>query len=132
MLRALAISLSLLITGAAIVPAAARADAPAGEVTFPLPADATRNEGFREGKPTADKISKGGDGRIVTYNVPRGRTAVTDEVRASLKKGKWEILKDEPSPSGNATRIQAKKGGKLFKVSFTGDKDRTVIILTLP
>jgi hypothetical protein len=88
---------------------------------FPLPADAQ-----------APQATKGGGGRIRTYSVPRGKAAVTAETRAALKSGKWEIVKDEPSPSGNATRIQAKKGGKLWKVSFTGDDKQTVIILTVP
>jgi hypothetical protein len=121
MLRALAVALSLVV----VVPVAAYADRaePPAEVAvvFPLPKDAQ-----------APAPTKGGGGRIDTYSVPRGRAVVTAEVRASLKKGKWEIVKDEPSPSGNATRIQAKKAGQLWKVSFTGDADRTVIILTRP
>ena len=123
MLRSLAFALSL-VAASAIVPAIARADAPAEtRVSFPLPADAKSPEAA----PT-----KGGGGRIKTYSVPRGRAAVTDETRAALKKGKWEIVKDEPSPSGNATRIQAKQAGQLWKVSFTGDDKQTVIILTSP
>lgn len=121
MLRSLVFALAAV---AASTLAPARADTPAAEaeVRFPLPKDATSQPDYR----------KGGGGRIATYDVPRGKVAVTDEVRAALKEGKWEILKDEPSPSGNATRIQAKKGGKVWKVSFTGDKDRTTIIVTLP
>jgi hypothetical protein len=90
-------------------------------VSFPLPADAK-----------APEATKGGGGKIKTYSVPRGKAAVTEETRAALKTGKWAIVKDEPSPSGNATRIQAKKGGQLWKVSFTGDDKQTVIILTSP
>ncbi|MBL0214855.1 MAG: hypothetical protein IPQ07_13350 [Myxococcales bacterium] len=121
MLRSLALALSLL-TAAAAIPSIAYAEAPAvAEPTFPLPADAK-----------APEAVKGGGGKIRTYSVERGKAVVTDEVRAALKAGKWEIVKDEPSPSGNATRIQAKKAGALFKVSFTGDAKRTVIILTVP
>jgi hypothetical protein len=121
MLRSLAFALSL-VAAPAIVPATARADAPVTDsATFPLPADAQ-----------APAPTKGGGGKINTYSVPRGKTAVTEEARAALKSGKWEIVKDEPSPSGNATRIQAKKGGKLWKASYTGDDKRTVIILTSP
>lgn len=121
MVRSLVLALSLLAT-AATVPSLARAEAPAvADPTFPLPADAK-----------APAAVKGGGGKIRTYSVDRGKDAVTDEVRAALKKAKWEIVKDEPSPSGNATRIQAKQAGKLFKVSFTGDAKRTVIILTVP
>jgi len=120
MLRSLAFA--LLLVGSS-VPAAVHAEAPvaAESAAFPLPADAA-----------APQATKGGDGKIKTYNVPRGKTAVTEETRAALAKGKWEIVKDEPSPSGNATRIQAKKGGQLWKASFTGDDKRTVIILTVP
>ncbi|MBA3460777.1 MAG: hypothetical protein H0T46_12490 [Deltaproteobacteria bacterium] len=121
MLRALAVALSL-----AVIPATALAErveppVQAEVVAFPLPKDAK-----------APEMTKGGGGRIGTYNVPRGRAVVTAEVRAALKRDRWEIVKDEPSPSGNATRIQAKKAGQLWKVSFTGDEARTVIILTRP
>ncbi len=122
MLRALAVALSLLVMSVT-TGFADRAEPPAETeaVSFPLPKDAK-----------APEMAKGGGGKIGTYSVPRGREVVTTEVRASLKKDKWEIVKDEPSPSGNATRIQAKKGGQLWKVSFTGDATRTVIILTRP
>ncbi|MEO7095161.1 MAG: hypothetical protein ABI175_18010 [Polyangiales bacterium] len=121
MLRSLAFALSL-VAASAIAPGVARAEAPVeARATFPLPADAK-----------APAPTKGGGGKINTYNVPRGKAVVTDETRAALKSGKWEIVKDEPSPSGNATRIQAKKGGLLWKVSFTGDDKQTVIILTVP
>ena len=121
MLRSLAFALSL-VAASVIVPAIARAEAPIqANLSFPLPADAK-----------APAPTKGGGGKIHTYSVPRGKAAVTDQTRAALKRGKWEIVKDEPSPSGNATRIQAKQGGRLWKVSFTGDDKQTVIILTSP
>ncbi len=122
MVRSVVLALSLLAP-LALSPSVARAEAVAEvEVRFPLPSDAV----------APSTTTKGGGGRIKTYTVARGRKVVTDEVRASLKKGKWQILKDEPSPSGNATRIQAKQAGKLYKVSFTGDDSRTAIILTEP
>lgn len=120
MLRAL-VALSLIVIPATVVADRVQPPAATESVSFPLPKDAR-----------APEAVKGGGGKIGTYDVPRGRDAVTAEVRASLKKDKWEIVKDEPSPSGNATRIQAKKGGQLWKVSFTGDATRTVIILTRP
>lgn len=121
MVRSLAFALSL-VAASAIVPAIARAEAPArAKVSFPLPADAE-----------TPRVTKGGGGKIQTYTVPRGKAAVTAQTRAALKSGKWEIVKDEPSPSGNATRIQAKQAGQLWKVSFTGDDKQTVIILTSP
>jgi hypothetical protein len=121
MLRSLVFALSL-VAASAIAPHLARAEAPVAErAIFPIPADAK-----------APEATKGGGGKIRTYNVPRGKAAVTDETRAALKSGKWEIVKDEASPSGNATRIQAKKAGQLWKVSFTGDDKDTVIILTVP
>lgn len=120
MLRALVLAVALITP---LVPAPVRAEAPVAEAepSFPLPKDAA-----------APAAVKGGGGKIQTFNVPRGRVAVTDELRAALKAQKWDIVKDEPSPSGNATRIQAKKAGKLWRVSLTGDASRTVIILTLP
>lgn len=121
MLRALAVALSLFVIPATALAERAEPPAEAAAVVFPLPKDAK-----------APEMTKGGGGKIATYNVPRGRGGVTTEVRAALKKDAWEIVKDEPSPSGNATRIQAKKAGQLYKVSFTGDDTRTVIILTRP
>jgi hypothetical protein len=126
MLRSLALALSVLaasvIAASVVAPSLAHADAGATEpVRFPMPKDAEPPQ------PT-----KGSGGKVETWTVPRGRTIVTEEVRAALKKEKWAIVKDEPSPSGNATRIQAKKGGQLYKASFTGDTSQTVIILTLP
>jgi hypothetical protein len=88
---------------------------------FPLPTDAE-----------APAPTKGSEGRITTYRVPRGRDAVVTECRAALKSGGWEITKDEPSPSGNALRLTVKKNGAIWKASFTGDASRTVIILTSP
>jgi hypothetical protein len=55
--------------------------------TFPLPKDAA--------PPAA---VKGGEGRIRTYEVPRGRDAVVAEVRTALGNGGWKIVKDEASP----------------------------------
>lgn len=122
MLRALALAVALITPFAPSAARADRADAPAEAVpVFPLPKDAQ-----------APVAAKGGGGKIQTYNVPRGRTAVTDELRAALKKGAWEVVKDEASPSGNATRIQAKKAGKLWRVSVTGNDEKSVIILTVP
>ena len=121
MLRSLALALALLSTSV-VAPSLAHADSGASEpVRFPMPKDAEPPQ------PT-----KGSGGKVETWTVPRGRMIVTEEVRAALKKEKWAIVKDEPSPSGNATRIQAKKDGMLYKASFTGDKSQTVIILTLP
>jgi hypothetical protein len=121
MLRCLALALSLLAASVA-APTLAHADAGATEpVRFPMPKDAEPPQ------PT-----KGSGGKVETWTVPRGKAAVLVEVRAALKKEKWAIVKDEPSPSGGATRLQVKKGGKLYKASFTGDTARTVIILTFP
>ncbi|MDB4961189.1 MAG: hypothetical protein JWP01_1188 [Myxococcales bacterium] len=95
--------------------------APAAPDAFPFPADAE-----------APAPTKGSDGRIATYRVPRGREVVVAEVRAALKTGGWEITKDEPSPSGNAVRLTLKKNAATWKASFTGDSARTVIIVTSP
>ena len=122
MLRALVLSVALITP---LAPAVVYAEAPAApaeaEPVFPLPKDAK-----------APEAVKGGGGKIRTYNVPRGKAAVADELRAALKAGAWEIVKDEASPSGNATRIQAKKAGKVWRASVTGDTARSVIILTVP
>lgn len=121
MVRSLVLALSL-FAAPAIAPVLARAEAPVtAAATFPIPADAK-----------APEQTKGGGGKIRTYSVPRGKAVVTEEARAALKKGKWEIVKDEASPSGNATRIQAKQAGRLWKASFTGDDKECVIILTVP
>lgn len=121
MLRSLVLATSLLAAPAALS-TVAHAEAPAASsAVYPLPADAK-----------APAPAKGGGGKIATYSVPRGRTAVVTEAREALRTGKWEIVKDEPSPSGNAVRIQAKKAGALWKASYTGDDKATVIILTAP
>ena len=122
MLRALLLAVALITP---LAPAVARAQAPAPPVAadpvFPLPKDA---------KPPM--AVKGGGGKIRTYEVPRGRAKVVEELRAALKAGTWEIQKDEQSPSGNATRIQAKKADKVWRASITGDDAKSVIILTVP
>ena len=87
---------------------------------MPLPKDAK-----------ASDLAPGGD-KILVYQVPRGRDAVIAEMRELFKKGKWEIAKDDPSPSGRAIRLELKKDGLLFKVSFTGDDTKTAIIVTNP
>ena len=129
MLRSCALWISLAAAVAAVAPPSiARAEAPAPEpVAFPLPKDASP-----AAQPTAPGKTKAPSARIQLWNVPRAKPVVTTEVRAALRSGKWEIVKDEPSPSGTATRIQAKKDGRLWKASFTGDATRTVIILTVP
>lgn len=98
-------------------------EAPAGDAreAFPIPKDAG-----------GGAAAKGGGGRIQLYKIPRGRDAVVAEVRAALDKGAWEIVKDEASPSGSAIRIAAKKDGKTWKASFTGDAKQTSLILTRP
>lgn len=88
---------------------------------FPVPADATGGES-----------QPGGGGKILMYKVARGRDTVVTEVKAALAKGGWKIEKDTKSPSGNAVRLEVKKGDKLYKVSFTGDTSQTALILTLP
>ena len=92
---------------------------PATADKFPIPKDAVAGESH-------------GGGKILMYQVPRGRDAVVKEVRESLKTGGWTITKDTTSPSGSAIRLEVKKGDKLYKVSFTGDDTRTALILTLP
>jgi hypothetical protein len=105
--------------------ARAEVAAPVAYEAFPLPKDAVSQQ---------DKAAKKtkSTGRIRTYDVPRGRDLVVAEARATLATGKWEIVKDEPSPSGNAVRLTVKKHGKTWKAGFTGDESRAVIILTAP
>ena len=98
---------------------------------FPLPKDAVTQRGDKNTKATT-KPTKQSAPRITTYDVPRGRNAVVAEARAALKTGNWEIVKDEPSPSGNAVRLTVKKNGKTWRAAFTGDDTRAVIILTAP
>lgn len=122
MLRTLALAISLLV--APSLGSIAKADAPVtatAPATWPLPADAAKPQ-----------LTKGGGGKITTYNVPRGRADVVAEARKALEAGKWKIVKDEPSPSGNAIRIQASHAGKVWRASYTGDEKATVIIVTAP
>ncbi len=93
----------------------------ASPATFPVPKDA--------GAPSA---APGGDGKIQLYKVPRGRDAVVAEVREALKTGGWTVTKDTASPSGNAIRLEVKKGEIVIMARFTGDANQTAIILTLP
>ena len=97
---------------------------------FPLPKDAVPQHDAKTKAPS--KTTKASSNRINTYDVPRSRDAVVTEARTTLKTKKWEVLKDEPSPSGNAVRLTVKKNGKTWKASFTGDDTRAVIILTAP
>jgi hypothetical protein len=88
---------------------------------FPLPKDASAGED-----------APGGGGKIQMFKVPRGRDIVVAEVKKSLETGGWKLTKESKSPSGNAIRLEVKKGDKLYKVSFTGDDSQTGIVLTLP
>ncbi len=113
-------------TAAAALPSSVPTTAPAtdpakGSADFPLPKDA--------GSPSA---APGGGGKISVYQVPRGRDVVVTEVKDALKQGGWTLAKDDPSPSGRAIRLEAKKGDKTYKVSFTGDASKTALILTSP
>lgn len=76
--------------------------------------------------------TKGGGGKIKIYGVPGGKAAVTAETRVALKSWKWAIVKDEPSPSGNATRIQAKPTGscgRLASPATKADRDHPDVLV---
>jgi hypothetical protein len=103
-------------TPAPAPPAAAKADA-----AFPVPKDAVGPEN-----------APGADGKIVVYQVPRGRDVVIAEVVKALEAGGWTIGKNAGSPSGRAVRLEVAKGETRYKASFTGDATRTSLILTLP
>jgi len=126
-MRSLALAIALFSTSAVAAPTPVDAPTkpspknPDKAPAFPVPKDATGGDS-----------QPGGGGKILLYQVPRGRDAVILEVRALLKTGGWTITKDDPSPSGRAIRIEVKKGDTLYKVSFTGDATHTAIILTLP
>jgi hypothetical protein len=116
----------LLCSSAAVADAPQPVDTPAkpapkADDKFPVPKDATGGDS-----------QPGGGGKILMYKIPRGRDAVVTEVKEALGKGGWKIEKDTKSPSGNAVRLEVKKGDKLYKVSFTGDTSQTALILTLP
>jgi hypothetical protein len=91
-----------------------------GEGGFPLPADAT-DEG----------PAPGGGGKILTYDVPRGRDIVAEDLRKLLQSDGWRLDEDELSPRGSI-RITTTKDGATFKVSIAGDGERSKIILTVP
>jgi hypothetical protein len=98
--------------------------APKAEEKFPLPKDATGGD-----------AAPGGGGKIVMYKVPRGKAAVSKEVKESLVKGGWKITNDgTASPSGRSIRMEVTSpSGKTYKASFTGvDDTESAIILTLP
>lgn len=104
---------------------------------FPLPKDAVSagevdSKTSKKSPAPSKSPEKSTGNRIRTYDVPRARDAVVTELRAALKAKKWEIVKDEPSPSGNAVRLTVKKSGRTWKTSITGDDTRAVIILTAP
>lgn len=103
---------------------------------FPLPKDAVpqydATSKTTKPSPPSKSPAKSTGNRIRTYDVPRSREAVVTETRTALKARKWEIVKDEPSPSGNVVRLTVKNSGKTWKASFTGDDTRAVIILTAP
>lgn len=85
-----------------------------GEDQFPIP-----------------KGAVGSRGKTQTYQVPRACDDVIGEVRAALKIGGWEIVKDEVSPLG-AVRLEIKKGNKIWRATFFSNATQTVIVLTLP
>lgn len=121
-MRSLLVALMLLSVPAFAAPEPV--DAPSkqkAEDKFPIPKDASGAEN-----------APGGGGKIQVYKVPRGREAVVTEVKKALEGGGWTIAKESKSPSGNAIRLEVKKGDKLYKVSFTGDDKQTGIVLTLP
>ena len=105
------------------------------EEGFPLPKDAV-SQGETDSKqtksPPSKSPSKSSGNRIRSYDVPRGREVVVTEVRKALKTKKWDILRYQPSSPGNAARLTAKKNGKVWNASFTGDDTQAVIVLTAP
>lgn len=87
---------------------------------FPLPADATSKGN-----------APGGGGKIVTYEVPRARDDVADELEKLLEDEGFTIDSKEKSPKGSR-RLSASKDGKTFKASVAGEGEQSAIILTLP
>jgi hypothetical protein len=119
----LAVVVAVATPGPIVSVAAAETVVAQETATFPLPKDAVAQRGASKKSP---------DTRIAIYDVARSRDAVVTEARGALKAGGWEVLKDEPSPSGNAVRLTVKKSGKTWKASFTGDDKQAVIIVTAP
>lgn len=96
------------------------AAAEGGPGGFPLPKDAV-----------VSKLNVAGP-KVQVYEVPRARSVVLAEVRDALKAAGFAIVSETPSPSGNAIRMELKKGGASLGARFTGDEKKTAIILTLP
>ena len=126
-MRSFLLALVLATTAAHATPSPQPVEAPAKKgpkpqiaIKFPLPKDAV----------LAD--TQAGGGRILMYKVPRGRDAVVAELKQRLGQGGWKLTKESTSPSGNAVRLEATHGDKLYKVSFTGDDAQAGLILTLP
>ncbi len=92
-------------------------DGPSG---IPLPKDA---------KSTG--AAPGGAGKIVTYDVQRGRDAVAKELEELLRKDGWKVDSNEKSPRGSV-RMTVSKDKTVVKLSLAGDATRCAIILTLP
>jgi hypothetical protein len=91
-----------------------------GPSGFPLPKDAT-----------GGAAAPGGGGKIVVYDVPRGRDAVAAEVKQLLAKDGWKLDSEQTSPRGSV-RLVASKAGTVVKASLAGDAQRAALILTLP
>jgi hypothetical protein len=92
----------------------------AGPDGFPLPLDAD------DGTPVPE-----GGGKLTVFKVPRGKTVVADELKATVIADGWTIDAEEVSPRG-AIRLDISKDGKSFKARMTGDDTQTALILTVP
>lgn len=82
---------------------------------FPLPTDAAEKQ----------------IGGVVAYEVPRGRVAVGDEIKALLAADGWTIDSEEVSPRFAALRLKVSKDGQHVDARVAGDDAKAAIIVTV-
>lgn len=92
----------------------------AGPGGVPLPADNTQR---------TDMVPAGG--KMFMFEVPRGRDAVSEELRINLAADGWTIDAEEVSPRHNALRLKVSKNGTAVDVRVAGDDATAGIIITL-
>lgn len=88
---------------------------------LPLPQDASEQTGIA---PRGIEMS--------VFRVPRGRDAVSEELRTNLAKDGWTIDAEDRSPHHRALRWTLTKADATLDVRITGDDNDASIIVTEP
>jgi len=71
----------------------------------------------------------GGKGKIVVYRYQAEKAAIDKQLRSLLSAGKWTIKADTKSPRGTV-RLEVVRGKHTVKISVTGARGQTALILT--